>query len=194
MELEFMSEATQPKYEDDYRLVAKNGKNWYLNLIEEIKEPITLLPLIKALSVASVTDTVYLRINSGGGQVDTAISILSAIHGCAARVIAICDSAASAATLITLACDEVWLYPYTEFMIHSITSGTYGTTKDNKKLLLHQEDYHRDIMIVAYKGFVDEKEVVELIDNADTIWLYGKDLEDRFTEWAKINNKTVRIN
>ena len=184
---------TTSKFEDDYRIVKQKSEKEKILYVGMIEDYFSAIPILSELNVAKEDETLYLSINSDGGELYTALSIVMAIKRTKAKVIALCDVAASAATIITLACDEVWVTPLTEFMVHSVTSGSYGNTKDNKILAQHQEKYFTDIMIDCYKGFLTKEEVKTIVDNGDTLWMYGDLLIAKLNTWAKQNSKKVKV-
>jgi len=76
-------------------------------------------------------DTIHLRINSPGGDVFGAQAVAAALRDSAARVVAHIDAlAASAATVIACAADEVVIAPGAMFMIHRAWTLAYGNTND----------------------------------------------------------------
>jgi len=184
---------TTSKFEDDYRLVKQKSDKEKILYVGVIEDYFSAIPILSELNVAKEDETIYLSINSDGGELYTALSIVTAIKRTKAKVIALCDTAASAATIITLVCDEVWVTPLTEFMVHSVTSGSYGNTKDNKILAHHQEKYFTDIMIDCYEGFLTKSEVKSIVDNGDTLWMYGTTLVERLNAWVKQTGKKVKV-
>ena len=78
--------------------------------------------------------TIHLRINSPGGEVFAARAIEAAIRNHPARIVAHVDGyAASAASFVAVACDEVEIAPGGFFMIHKAWTFTAGNADD----LLH---------------------------------------------------------
>ena len=78
--------------------------------------------------------TIHLRINSPGGEVFAARAIEAAIRNHPARIVAHVDGyAASAASFVAMACDEVEIAPGGFFMIHKAWTFTAGNADD----LLH---------------------------------------------------------
>ena len=78
--------------------------------------------------------TIHLRINSPGGEVFAARAIEAAIRNHPARIVAQVDGyAASAASFVAVACDEVEIAPGGFFMIHKAWTFTAGNADD----LLH---------------------------------------------------------
>lgn len=87
-------------------------------------------------SLASVADVpvLHLRINSPGGDVFEGRAIVEAIKRFSGKTIAHIDSlAASAATSIAIAADEVEIAKGAFFMIHNAAAWVYGEKKDMLK-------------------------------------------------------------
>lgn len=79
-------------------------------------------------------DTIHLRIDSPGGDVFAARAMMTAINQHKAKVIAHVDGlAASAATGICMACDEVEITQGGGFMIHNAWSVVIGNKADMRK-------------------------------------------------------------
>ena len=83
---------------------------------------------------ATAAPTIHLRINSPGGEVFAARAIEAAIRNHPARIVAHVEGyAASAASFVAVACDEVEIAPGGFFMIHKAWTFTAGNADD----LLH---------------------------------------------------------
>lgn len=80
---------------------------------------------------ATAAPTIHLRINSPGGEVFAARAIEAAIRNHPARIVAHVDGyAASAASFVAVACDEVEIAPGGFFMIHKAWTFTAGNADD----------------------------------------------------------------
>lgn len=87
----------------------------------------------KALS-AITADTIHLRINSPGGDVFDARAMMTAIRQHSAKVVAHVDGlAASAATDVCMACDEVEISQGAFFMIHNAWTVAIGNKADMRE-------------------------------------------------------------
>ena len=90
--------------------------------------------VIADIAAAGDAATLHIRINSPGGSVFESRAIIEAIKRFAGKTIAHIDSlAASAATSIALACDEVEISDGGFFMIHPASGGAYGDKNDLRK-------------------------------------------------------------
>jgi ATP-dependent Clp protease protease subunit len=87
--------------------------------------------VIEALTLAADADTLHIRINSPGGDVFESRAIIEAIKRFKGKTIAHIDSlAASAATSIALAADEVESSDGGVFMIHNASAMAWGDKSD----------------------------------------------------------------
>lgn len=90
----------------------------------------TLVPQIRAIKGG----TLHLRINSPGGDVFAAQAIVAAIRDTGAKVIAHVDGyAASAATVIATAADEIEMSDGSMYMIHCAWTLAYGNAGDMRE-------------------------------------------------------------
>lgn len=97
---------------------------------------------VSAADVSDVLDAlpesvsqIILRVNSPGGEVFEALSILNMFRAHKATVTAVVDGlAASAASFLVAGCDEAVMSPGTQMMIHSPLSWTYGNATDLRKV------------------------------------------------------------
>ncbi|KRE72592.1 head maturation protease, ClpP-related [Arthrobacter sp. Soil762] len=93
---------------------------WGVNAGDFVKE-------LQALDV----ETINLRVNSPGGSVFDGVAIMNALRRHQAKVVATVDGlAASAASFIIQAADEVVMGKNTELMIHDASALCWGNAKD----------------------------------------------------------------
>jgi len=89
--------------------------------------PQDFVPALAAIEA----DTIRLRINCGGGDVFAAEAMCQAIRDQKAHVVAQVEGlAASAATVITCACDEVLITANSKFMVHESWTFAMGNKRD----------------------------------------------------------------
>lgn len=90
--------------------------------------------IVDQLTSVATVPTLHLRINSPGGDVFQAKAIAEAIKRFAGKTIAHIDSlAASAATSIAIACDEVEMSAGAFFMIHNASTVVWGDKTDMRE-------------------------------------------------------------
>ena len=143
---------------------SEDGKDIKVFLSESIHMPAIYNRLIYKLFSATPEHKVTLFINNGGGVVDSAIAICDAIKNSEATVIArISGCVASAATLITLACDEIYVADDTMFMVHeSSFENLGGKFSDMKTFQTFYDKHTKQMSIRNYIGFLSESEIDDM--------------------------------
>lgn len=126
---------------------------------------------------------IELRINSPGGSVIDGFAIFNMLREHPARVVAKIDGwAASMASIIAMAADEIHMPSNTWMMIHNPWTGTMGDKEELRKMadILEKMEGHA---VQAYQlhSKLSDKEIADLM-NAET-WMDGKEaVEKGFAE------------
>ena len=151
------------------------------NLDEDIKEPSYYRNLIEVLNNATEQDLVVLNINSGGGMLDSAISIIDALRNTRANTLAwISGSAYSAAWLIALSCQNVEVGEFATLMCHNSQYGLGGYTTDIKDRAVFEHKMISKIMHSVYRFFLSPEEIESVLMNK-TIWLDADEITERLS-------------
>lgn len=145
-------------------------------------------------------ENITLHINSPGGSVFSAIAIANTLKNHKAKVTANIDGiAASAATIITSACDIVRMPKNAHFMIHNPMTFAYGNNQDMEKTL-NMLNKVKDSIIETYlyKSNTDKEILSELMNeetwmDAETAKRYGfiDEIIDEEIEEEIIENKLI---
>jgi ATP-dependent protease ClpP protease subunit len=142
----------------------------------EITEPSNYRELISLLFNATEDDTFNFFINSGGGQLNTALAVIEGLKNTNANAMAIlvgeCHSAAS---MITMYCHEIAVLDSAHMMIHTASYGAAGNTGNVKSYTDFTTAQVEKLLHDTYEGFLTKEEIakvklgVELWFNADEI-------------------------
>ena len=145
-------------------------------------------------------ENITLHINSPGGSVFSAIAIANTLKNHKAKVTANIDGiAASAATIITSACDVVRMPKNAHFMIHNPMTFAYGNNQDMEKTL-NMLNKVKDSIIETYlyKSNTNKETLSELMNeetwmDAETAKGYGfiDEIIDEEIEEEIIENKLI---
>ena len=112
---------------DNYVPIIQEKNVTKVYLTDTIEEPSMYNELCYKLYSASPAEEFQLFINNGGGLIDSAVMILDALKYTKASTTAyISGTVASAATIITLACNKVVVSDHITFMIHNYSGGMVG--------------------------------------------------------------------
>lgn len=175
---------------DNLISLSKQNKNIYhLWLIDEIGEPKQYLKWYDILQSATEEDLVIIHINCYGGDLFTAIQIVTQIKTCSAQVVCQIESTcASAATMVALACDGLICYPHGYMMIHTSSGVSYGKQSDIKKQEEFYNPWLEDFFTEIYKHFLTKKEISDILDGKD-MWLNASEIMERFKKRVDIINR-----
>ena len=145
-------------------------------------------------------ENITLYINSPGGSVFSAVAIANTLKNHKAKITANIDGlAASAATIITSACDTVKMPKNALFMVHNPITFAYGNNQDMQKTL-EMLNKVKNSIIETYlnKTKTDKETLSELMDNetwmsAEEAKEYGfiDEILDENVEKEVIENKLI---
>ena len=145
-------------------------------------------------------ENIILHINSPGGSVFSAVAIANTLKNHKAKITANIDGlAASAATIITSACDIVKMPKNALFMVHNPITFAYGNNQDMQKTL-EMLNKVKNSIIETYlnKAKTDKETLSELMDNetwmsAEEAKEYGfiDEILDENVEKEVIENKLI---
>ena len=159
---------------DEYVPLVTTGRHTDVYLTDQIEDPSTYAQLVHTLNNAYKGDTVTLHINNGGGYVDSGFMIIDAIKNSKAVVKAkLSGTVASVATIITLACDNIEVANYIQFMIHNYSGGASGKGHEMKAQMDFTDAELNKAFSEIYGGFLTEHEM-ELVIAGKDMWM-GKD-------------------
>lgn len=150
--------------------------------------------VISALAQAADAPVLHIRINSPGGSVFEGQAICEAIRRFEGKTIAHIDSlAASAASSIAIACDEVEISPGAFYMIHNASGMVWGDKADMRSMA----DVLEKIESAILAGYANKtgKDMAELVAWMDAETWFTADeavangFADRISEApAKVKN------
>jgi ATP-dependent Clp protease protease subunit len=152
---------------------------------------------LKALS--SDVKEIHLRINSPGGDVFDGMTIYNRLKQHKAKVIVYIDGmAASIASIIAMAGDEIYLGEGSQIMIHKPWTGMYGNATDFMEVIDRLDDIEEQMVsIYSKKANIDRSEIKTLLANetwmlSDEAISYGfadEVVEQEYNVAAKWNGK-----
>lgn len=150
-----------------------------LYLCGEIKAAEEYVEWFQLFRAAGETDTIFIRINSEGGDLFAALQIVRAIQESNATIVCSVEGICmSAATLIFLSADRFELSDHTMFMFHNYSSGTIGKGGEMYDQITHFRAWSEKLFASFYKDFLTPEEIKSMLDNKD-IWLDAEEVAER---------------
>jgi len=157
-----------------------------------IGDPDEYVPMISIMDEASESDVVHLYLNTPGGNLASAISIIHAIMRTEATVIAHADGdVASAGTLIFFACQHKAVYPYASFMFHDGSGILDGKINESMKSLTATNKLVKNLLGDLYFPFFSEEEIDEILEGKD-VHLDAEEMTERLEAGEKILEEMMK--
>jgi len=148
----------------------------------DIGSPAAYRDLNFLLNTASEDDHFNLYINSPGGQLNTALMIIESLKVTEASTTAIIQGEChSAASMITMYCQEVHVLDSAHMLLHTATYGTVGNTSNVKA---HTEFTTRQVeklITDTYSGFLSPEEI-EKVKLGVELWFDAEEIRERLED------------
>lgn len=145
-------------------------------MVDEIDEVGPYLEMINILKTAEQHDTIFIYLNTPGGNLYTAIQIISAMRQSNATVVTCIEGmVASAGTLIFLAGHKHVVNPNCTFMIHNYSHIARGKGNEVAIQVKHSEDYFAKLCRDFYSNFLTDEEI-ETVVNGKDYWMESEEV------------------
>ncbi len=155
------------------------GNLYEFYLSGEIEEASEYVEWFDTIRNARSTDTVKIYINSGGGDLYTALQFLRVMSETDAHVITSVEGACmSAATMIFLHGDEFEVTPHSLFMFHNYSAGVFGKGGEMFDQLQFERAWSENFLSEVYKDFLTPDEIQSMLHNKD-IWMTSEQVMAR---------------
>lgn len=147
--------------------------------------PSDYVEMIHRIATAGPNDTVFIHLNTPGGQVNTGVQLINAMQNSQAKIITILESQAhSLGTLILLAGDEIVINDNCLIMIHTFRGGVGGKGNELGAELDATSKWFTDLARKIYIPFVTEDEFARILRGED-LWLHTPDIRKRLDRVIK---------
>ena len=162
-----------------------------VNLNDSIRDPGHYFDLVEEMETLNDCDIVDFKTSSLGGRLDGLVYLLNAIKDCAAPVIGtLSGEAASAATVLLLACDGIRVKPYSTMMIHSASFGGYNHQSNMVNQAAFVDKQARKILTDAYQDFLLPEELDRVFDGLEVRLDYDE-INERLERREEIREKRL---
>ena len=162
-----------------------------VNLNDSIRDPGHYFDLVEEMETLNDCDIVDFKTSSLGGRLDGLVYLLNAIKDCAAPVIGtLSGEAASAATVLLLACDGIRVKPYSTMMIHSASFGYMNHQSNMVNQATFVDKQARKILTDAYQDFLLPEELGRVFDGLEVRLDYDE-INERLERREEIREKCL---
>jgi len=165
---------------------------------EEIKGQSYYRQVAQRISELSSTDSVKFEISSPGGNLDGLFTILSSLEKTEATTAAILNGKVhSAASILALNCNMVFVSENAYMMIHNVSFGSVGKMSDVSSHVDFMKKQSKKLVDSTYEGFLSHEEIADVHKGIE-IWLDSDEIIVRLAARQKyfedLNNDTESEN
>lgn len=158
---------------------------------EGVQEAVYYRHVCRAISELKEYDQVEFEISSPGGYLNGLIALLTAMAKTDATTVAhINGECHSAASMLALACDSVYVSPFATMLVHFVRFGASGKGTDVKSQVEHTYDTAEKLFREIYQHFLTEDEMQRCIDGKE-LWLDYDQINERLKRKFDILNGNV---
>ena len=151
-----------------------------LYLTSEIGPPEEYTDWFQLIRQAGELDTIFIHINSEGGQVNTALQMVDAMEDSNATIVGSVSGACySAATFIFLACERWEISEHASFLFHNYRSGVIGKGGEMHDQITFERRWSETMIKAFYEGFLTSEEIKSILDGKD-LWMNRDEVGARF--------------
>lgn len=148
-------------------------------IIDEIRDVDSYVGLLNTLKTSEAHDTVFIYLNTPGGNLYTTLQIMAAIKQSNATVVTCMEGqVASAGTMIFLSGHKHMVSPDTIFMAHNYSGFSHGKGNEIKTRQKFDETYFNKLVQNIYSGFLTPDEIVAIQEDRD-VWLDADEVAKR---------------
>jgi ATP-dependent protease ClpP protease subunit len=155
------------------------SRKYKIHFDEDVESPAYYRLVIETLVDATEDDVIEMYFSSNGGDVDSMISIISAMELCKAPIIGhLMSSCHSAASYIFLNCDFFYVSKFGSMLIHRGTMGYSGTLNNVEDFVDFNRAQINEIMQATYGRFLLADELEKVMKGGDLL-LNSSQIEER---------------
>jgi ATP-dependent protease ClpP protease subunit len=158
----------------------------------DIEEPSNYRELLALLFNAGDEDTINIFINSNGGHLDTALAVVEGLKNTNAQVTAVLIGAChSAASIISMYCDQVAVLDSAYSMVHTASFGSAGNTSNVKAHTEFTVKQVEKLLNETYEGFLTKEELVKVKAGVE-LWFDADEIRQRMKSRIKFLESKLR--
>ncbi len=171
---------------------APRAQEIHFYLSGEIGDPEEYTDWFHIIRTAGEEDLITIHINSGGGDLSTAIQFMRALKESSAIIVTSAEGyCMSAATLIFLCGDNVEISEHSMFMFHNYSGGIMGKGGEMYDSIAHEKRWSESLWRAEYKDFLTEPEIESMLAGKD-IWMDGDEVLRRLNKKSKALQKEIK--
>lgn len=150
----------------------KTTYNYTARIDGYLEEPADFRGLLAVLDNMGEEDTMVLRLSTGGGDLEIALTIRNALKACRGTTVLVLDTwAASAGTMWFNVVDQVAVQPHAYIMVHGASYGLKGHMSHIAGNVVFSEHRVRALFHDIYEGFMTKDEIEHILNTNQDVYM-----------------------
>jgi ATP-dependent protease ClpP protease subunit len=161
---------------------SKVQNKFTVHIDTEFVQPSFYRNVIEMMDSATEDDLIVFKINSPGGQLASLQSLVEALKSTDAHTVAVLvGECASAASIFSMYCNSVVVTDSANMLAHHVSYSTGGKGADIVSHVQHMAKISEKFMHDAYKNFLTEAEIVDIIAGKE-MYIDADEIRERFAK------------
>lgn len=157
-----------------------------------VEEPHKYTDLIHNLHSSTTNETIYIHLNTPGGNLATGVQIINAIRNSQAHVVVSVESEVqSLGTFIFLAADEWIVHDNCFMMFHNYSGKIIGKGHEQRAAIDSTDKWVRELAENLYSPFLSEDEI-KRVTNGEDLYFHSKEIRTRLNKMVKFLKKQTK--
>lgn len=154
-------------------------------ILREIEGPEHFAEVFDTLLFAQPEDQIIIVLSTPGGRMDSTVGFVDTLRQCAAPTLCKAFGAVSSAgTIIAAACDDLEVAPYTDFMYHNYSSGTFGKGHELLAAVKAEAESCNAMFRDVYSHVLSSEEIEYIIKGGD-LYLHEPEVTARWEKYIE---------
>lgn len=167
-------------YEQTYQI-----KNTHIYISQEIGEPELYTDMIHTILMAGSGDTVYIHLNTPGGNLFTGVQLINAIQNSQAKIVTVLDGMChSLGTLLFLSGTDLIVHDNSIMMFHTFSGGMLGKGHEITSQLDATVKWFSELAKQIYIPFLNTEEFNRILKGED-LWMRSAEIRKRLMSMSK---------
>lgn len=168
------------------------GKVHHFYISDFVGPPKDYIEMIHTIRTAQPFDTIYIYLNTRGGDFATGAQLIPIMHSSVATIVTVCEGqVCSLGTMIFLAGGEMVIQDHSLFMIHNHSGFISGKGHEYLAEATAVTGWVTQMARDLYIGFLTEEEFESMLKGED-FWFHAEEARKRLNRCVKYQEKKLK--
>lgn len=168
------------------------GKAFHVYISGPLEQPKMYTEIIHKIKSAGIHDTIFMYLNTPGGQLDTGVQFISAMRSSNAHIVTVLEGrVCSLGSVLFLCGEEFIVHDHSLMMIHNHSGGQFGKGHEYLAQAEATSGWFESIARDVYKDFLTPEEITQLMEGKD-FWFQTPEIKKRLAKMIREMKKKIK--